>query len=169
VRGRNREAAAAPDRIGYGRGLLRRRVGLLEQRVEPGARLGRAVLRGGAALEELIQPGARRIGALPFRRGRERGRVELEILAEVPPLLVLDRIGLGLAAGVVVARIVVAAVAATAQVVAARLAFALARDRRADRDRRAAELALEARNGGSVRAADARVKPRGGNYSFISP
>src|SRR5262249_9553101 len=92
---------------------------------------------------------ARELGPAPglTRRARRRARegraVEIEVLAEVAARLVLHRVRHRLRALVVVARIPVPAVAAAAQVVATRLALAVARDRLADRDRRAAEVALE--------------------------
>src|ERR1041385_2635971 len=78
-------------------------------------------------------------------RGARLG-AEREVLAEVPPVLVLDRIGHGLAARVVVARVVMPAVDAAPQIAPARFTFGVARDRLADGDRRAAEVALRARH-----------------------
>src|SRR5439155_5617104 len=90
-----------------------------------------------------------RLGLAPrvLGGGVERRRVERKELAEVPALLVLDQVGLGLAAGVVAGRVVVAALAARVIVAPAALAGRLARDGLAHGDGRTAELALVGHRG----------------------
>src|SRR6187549_2745713 len=87
------------------------RLGLLEQRLEFGACLVARGLRLRArAAEQSLELRARIGGAIrALRATGERGATEIEVLAEVPAVLLHHRIGHRLGAGVVVRRVVVAA------------------------------------------------------------
>src|SRR5262245_35615491 len=113
----------------------------LEQAFELGARVG-GLVGDGRPTEEARQLGPC-VGLAAARdAGSERRRVEGEELAEVPALLVLDHVGLGLATLVVARGIVVPALAAGVIVAPAALARGLARDRLGERHGGAAVLAL---------------------------
>src|SRR5262245_51553996 len=128
---------------------------LLEEVLEALAR----ILRGGGlsrAPEESLQLGPGIV--LPARGGLglERRRRQREELAEIAPLFLDDRIGLGLAARVVQCGVVVAALDTGTDVLAAVSALGIARDGLPDRDRGAA-MATE-RHAGSLAPGARAVK-----------
>src|SRR5205085_10225760 len=96
-----------------------------EEIVELAARVPGPIHRRRAAEQALQLPASLRLLPGPRLGGPERLAAEIEVLAEIALLLLDHRIGHRLGAGILVVRIVVPAVAAAAQVVAAGFALRL--------------------------------------------